>query len=209
MSPNGWMDQELFADWLTNHFLHHAVSARPLLLLLDGHSSHYTLELVKFAAKEDVVIFCLPPHITADSQPLGTSCFGPLKTYWFEICRQHLFSNPGTVITKFQFSRLFAQAWSKGMTIDNIISGFRGIYPFKPNAILDKLTKPKDNLILRDVESKDSSSPEFDSRKDKENTWQQSQQSFETSFTPETIKLYDKRLENGYDVYDANYLAWL
>ena len=65
MSPNGRMDQELFADfadWFTNHFLYHAASARPLLLLLDGHSSHYTLELVKFAAKEDVVIFCLPPH---------------------------------------------------------------------------------------------------------------------------------------------------
>ena len=62
------------------------------------------------------------------------------------------------------------------MTIDNIVSGFRGtgIYPFKPNAILDKLTKPKDNLIPRDVEPKDSSSPEFDSRKDKENTCQQS-----------------------------------
>ena len=46
------MDQELFADGFTNHFLHHAVSARPLLLLVDGHSSHYTLELVKFVAKD-------------------------------------------------------------------------------------------------------------------------------------------------------------
>ena len=90
------------------------------------------------------------------------------------------------------------------MTIDNIVSGFRGtgIYPFEPNAILD-------NLIPRDVEPKDSSSPEFDSRKDKENTCQQFQQSSETSFTPETIKLYEKRLENGYNVYDANYLCFV
>ena len=87
MSPNGWMDQELFCDWFFKHFLTHAVSERPLLLLLDGHSSHYTLDLVKAAAEKDVIIFCLPPHTTADSQPLDTSCVGPLKTYWFEICR--------------------------------------------------------------------------------------------------------------------------
>lgn len=42
MLPNGWMDQELFADWFSNHFLRHAVPARPLLLLLDGHSHHRT-----------------------------------------------------------------------------------------------------------------------------------------------------------------------
>lgn len=52
MSPNGWMDQELFSDWFFKHFLTHAVSERPLLLLLDGHSSHYTLDLVKAAAKK-------------------------------------------------------------------------------------------------------------------------------------------------------------
>ena len=86
MSPNGWMDQELFSDWFFKHFLTHAFSERPLLSLLDGHSSHYTFDLVKAAAEKDVIIFCLPPHTTADSQPLDTSCFGPLKTYWFETC---------------------------------------------------------------------------------------------------------------------------
>ena len=45
------------------------------------------------------------------------------------------------MITKFQFSALFAEAWSRGMTISNITSGFRttGVCPFSPNAILDKL----------------------------------------------------------------------
>ena len=78
MSPNA-------SNWFFKHFLTHAVSERPLLLLLDGHSSRYILKkLVKAATEKDVIIFCLPPHTTADSQPLDTSCFGPLKTYWFE-----------------------------------------------------------------------------------------------------------------------------
>ena len=94
MSDSGWMDQELFTNWFTNHFLQHAVAHRPLLLLLDGHSSHYTLELIKSAAENDVIIFCLPPHTTADSQPLDTCCFGPLKVYWSEVCREFMFRNP-------------------------------------------------------------------------------------------------------------------
>ena len=143
MSDSGWMDGELFSNWFSNHFLHHAVSSRPLLLL-DGHSSHYTLDLVKTAAEHEVVIFCLPPHTTADSQPLDTSCFGPLKTFWSEACRKYLASNPGRVITKFQFSHLFSDAWCKGMSINNIVSGFRntGVCPFNPNAIWDKLPQP-------------------------------------------------------------------
>ena len=116
--------------------------------LMDGWINSYSLcgpsniflcmLFLQAAAEKDVIIFCLPPHTTVDSQPLDTSCFGPLKTYWFETCRQYLFDNPGHVITKFQFSSLFAQAWSKGMTINNIVSGFRsaGIYPFALNIIL-------------------------------------------------------------------------
>ena len=81
MSDSGWMDQELFANWFSSHFLRHAVSSRPLLLILDGHTSHYTLDLVQSALEHGVVLFLLPPHTTADSQPLDISCFGPLTLY--------------------------------------------------------------------------------------------------------------------------------
>ena len=56
----------------------------------------------------------------------------------------------GRVITKYEFCALFAHAWSKAMTINNITSGFQntGIYPFNPQAILSKIssqnTKNKD-----------------------------------------------------------------
>ena len=42
LSDNGWINTELFEAWMSEHFLQHAVSARPLLLLLDGHNI-YTL----------------------------------------------------------------------------------------------------------------------------------------------------------------------
>ena len=52
------------------------------MLILDGHSSHFTLDVAQTAAEHQVVIFRPPPHTMADSQLLDTSCFGPLKTYW-------------------------------------------------------------------------------------------------------------------------------
>ena len=75
MSESGWMDQEIFYNWFSNQFLKHAITCRLLLLMLDRHSSDFMLELVQSAADNDVTIFCLPPHMIADSQHLDISCF--------------------------------------------------------------------------------------------------------------------------------------
>ena len=216
MSDSGWMDQELFASWFSCHFLEHAVSSRPLMLILDGHSSHFTLDLVQSAAEHQVIIFCLPPHTTADSQPLDTSCFGPLKSYWYQACRDYMFANPGRVITKFQFSHLFAQAWSKGMTINNITAGFRntGIYPFNPGAILDKINSG-DDPAHQEPELEPQSESELETTRsptgensDSSNPLEDS--SVQGQFSSESIRLFEERFANGYDIYtDHEYVAWL
>ena len=150
MSEKGWTDQELFRHWLKDHFLKHAVAARRLLLLLDGHSSHYEPQTIELAKENDVIIFCLPPHTTQDSQPLDTTVFGPLKRHWSEVCHEFLQSNPGKVVNKYNFSGLFAQAWLKALTPTNIVSGFRkcGVHPFNRNAIMvldDKRVETSEN----------------------------------------------------------------
>ena len=61
LNSNEWIDSELFHGWLTDHFLKHAVGPRPLLLLLDGHSSHYNPATIRFAKEQEV---CLPTHTT-------------------------------------------------------------------------------------------------------------------------------------------------
>ena len=45
-----FLDTKLFYHWLT-HFLTYAVPARQLLLLLDGHSSHFQPEVLREAKK--------------------------------------------------------------------------------------------------------------------------------------------------------------
>ena len=90
-----------------------------------------------------------------------------------------------------------------------------GIYPFAPNVILDKFQKPKDNSALSDSISEDSSSTEKTNDKDdgvgdSTSTEKTNDKADVTSLTPETLKLYEKRLDNGYNVYtNLNYVAWL
>ena len=66
VSDNGWIDQELFHYWLTDHFLAHAVASRQLLLLLDGHSSHFEPETLRFNCKGSQCcdLLSTTPHYT-------------------------------------------------------------------------------------------------------------------------------------------------
>ena len=104
---NGWVNAEIFDSWFSKHFLTHAPSARPLLLLLDGHSSHFEPRVLRLAAENGVIIFCLPPNTTHLTQPLDKGCFSPLKVYWKEECQVYLSKNPGKVVTRYQFSEIF------------------------------------------------------------------------------------------------------
>mmetsp|Transcript_33747 Transcript_33747/g.46172 ORF Transcript_33747/g.46172 Transcript_33747/m.46172 type:complete len:168 (-) Transcript_33747:415-918(-) len=42
---------------------------KPVILLLDGHSSHLSLEALFTAAKNRIIVLCLPSHTTSVLQP--------------------------------------------------------------------------------------------------------------------------------------------
>ena len=75
MSSNGWIDTDLLTQWFSHHFLAYVPPVCPLLLLLDGHSTHYNPVTIEKAAKEKIVMFCLPPHSSHRTQPLDKGCF--------------------------------------------------------------------------------------------------------------------------------------
>ena len=99
LSKNGWMDSELFQLWFTRHFLVHAPPTRPLLLLMDGHSTHFEPSVICKAAEESVILFCLPPNTTYLSQLLDKGCFGTLKVCWRRECQAYLHRNLGKMMT--------------------------------------------------------------------------------------------------------------
>ena len=91
MQPNGWMTAFLFSAWIT-HFLcivrrRYGISqANRHLLILDGHGSHLTLEVVQKAKSEGLDIITLPSHTSHRLQPLDVTIFKPFKTT-FRACR--------------------------------------------------------------------------------------------------------------------------
>ncbi len=137
VSDNGWVDQGLFYFWLKEHFLSNVVSRRPILLLLDGHSSHFEPNTIQFAKDNDIIIFCLPPHTTHECQPLDCSFFRSLKTHWQQSCHIFYQNNPGKQISKLNFCSVFKPAWHNAIKPSTIIGGFKtaGVFPFNRQAI--------------------------------------------------------------------------
>ena len=179
MSDKGWTDMELFSYWMSDLFIAHIPPAHPIILLLDGYSSHYEPGTISLAAKQGVVILCLPPHTTHVSQPLDVSFFRPLKVYWSEACHGYMQDNPGRVITKYQFSSLFSAAWYKAIKPKNILSGFQkaGICPFNAEAIV----VPSSSIADTDTSSTPGSS----------------NQPEDVTFSREEQELFSTRYENG------------
>ena len=63
---------------MNTHFSQH-VTTRPILLLYDGHTSHYTAQVIAEAKEQGIYLFALPPHTSHFLQPLDKSVFGPFK----------------------------------------------------------------------------------------------------------------------------------
>ena len=197
------MDQKLFDIWFNNHFLRYAPSSRPILLLLDGHSSHYCPDTVRLAAWEKVILFALPPNTTHLSQPLDKGCFGPLKVAWQHVCHQYLAENPGKVITRYQFSALLNKAWMHSMTIANVCTGFRvtGIYPVNREVFsyLDESPLTRESglafIPLYSPASKRTTS----------------QENNELDFSEDEVALFERRYGNKHDIpiNMSRYNLWL
>ena len=64
ISESGWMDSDNFLAWFKKLFLSsvsHLTKEAPVFLFLDGHYSHISIELIKEAQSNNVILLCLPP----------------------------------------------------------------------------------------------------------------------------------------------------
>lgn len=216
LSEKGWIDTELFELWLDHHFLHYAPPAKPLLLLLDGHSSHYQPTVVRKAAANDIILFCLPPHTTHLAQPLDRSIFSPLKTYWSQECQNYLARNPGKVISRNSFSQIFSKAWFRGMTPENVTAGFRatGVFPLNHNAIhipgqeseCDTPIQAGKSITYLPLYSP-APPPKYSSLASLSTD---AEEDSSETFSPGELKKFKRRFEEGFDVTgDDHYNKWL
>jgi len=84
---SGWMCQSEFTQFI-RHFVMHVKPTpdSPVLLLLDNHASHLSIEALDLAVKNGVHILSFPPHCSHRLQPLDVSVFAPVKAYYKSQC---------------------------------------------------------------------------------------------------------------------------
>jgi len=133
-AKSGWINEELFADWFDHFIATVQPKSRPapVLLLLDGHSSHKNLAVVKKARNNNVEIIIFPSHCTHMLQPCDVSVFKSLKWHYDDRAANWLLNHPGRAINEETMVQLFADAYGKAASVANAVSGFAksGIHPF-------------------------------------------------------------------------------
>ena len=147
---SGFVDSELFAKWFTKIFVPHArpTPENSVLLLVDGHSSHCSPEIIKLAQENNVVLLALAPHTTHLCQPLDVAVYKSFKVHLSKLVKLGQAIRGDLWISKSNVSRFLKQPFEASMSLQNIKAGFRkcGIFPFNPNAI-DKTQLFRNKLI--------------------------------------------------------------
>jgi hypothetical protein len=110
---------------------------------MDGHCSHYTLDVLRYAQDNNIIILGYPPHCTHVLQGLDVVCFAKMKSEFHK--EIHVFEDLHmTNVSKKDFAGVFGRAYLRAFTLETIKAAFAatGLYPFNPDAITEKQMKP-------------------------------------------------------------------
>lgn len=82
-SKSGWISNKTFLVWFKRFVEFSNLSKeKPILLLLEKHSSHTKyIELINTTRENHMILLCFSPHTTHCIQPLDVSLMAALSTY--------------------------------------------------------------------------------------------------------------------------------
>jgi hypothetical protein len=142
-SNSGWTSDSHAYKWLSTVFEPSTRPADPTLhrlLIMDGHGSHITANVIAFCMEHAIDLLILPPHTSHVLQPLDVGVFAPLK--------RALASETDVVarldygrIQRVEWTEMYIRAREKALTSANIASGWKatGLEPLSPIHVLEKL----------------------------------------------------------------------
>jgi hypothetical protein len=147
MQDKAWVTGYIFFKWL-DHFLRHLhlrggiSQTNRHLLILDGHGSHVTLDVIKKAREHGLDLLTLPSHTSHALQPLDVSIFKPFKTAFKVYRDMWVTNNKGMRTRKTTLAQWISKSLKAALTPQNIQSGFRatGIWPYDNKKMGSKMT---------------------------------------------------------------------
>ena len=145
-SDRGWTDGNIGRNWLEQIFdpeTKEKARGKPRVLLLDGHSSHYTLAFIDYARANNIILLGYPAHCTHALQGLDVVCFAKMKEAW----KQEIVTfedEKMRKVSKSEFTFLWSHAYQSAFTPDTISAAFRatGVHPFSHETITEAQMKP-------------------------------------------------------------------
>ena len=145
-SENGWTDGGIGRNWLEHVFdaeTAEKAGGKPRVLIVDGHSSHYTAEFIQYARENNIIVLGYPPHCTHTLQGLDVVCFAKMKDKW----KKEITAHEETTLKpvgKSDFLGVFGCAYNAAFTPDTVKAAFKvtGVVPFNRDAISEDQMKP-------------------------------------------------------------------
>ena len=142
MQPEAWMTQFLFSNWIT-HFVNCSSTRggisreRRHLLIVDGHNSHVTLDVVIKAMDVGLDLLTLPSYMTHRLHPLDVSIFAPFKKYFKRYMDAWVMKNRSKGACKEILAMWVSLGLQRALTQSNKEARFRGtsIWPLNPRMV--------------------------------------------------------------------------
>lgn len=162
-TKNGWSNAEVFLQVLHSVVNHvgsedpewkqsNPSERKPLLILVDGHSSHISLDILDFCEEQNVIMVASPAHCTHIVQILDShQLLGAFQTVLrSEVQEMSARNQP---VTNKNFGIPFTRAWNRVFTSERITNVFRdyGIHPFNPRALITG--KLQQHTVLQTVDT--------------------------------------------------------
>ncbi|EGZ05374.1 hypothetical protein PHYSODRAFT_261985 [Phytophthora sojae] len=133
-SSSGFMNGFLFLEW--QRFFSASVPKdvqRPLLLILDGCSSHYSVEIILEAARVGVLLLLLPSNATHLLQPLDVAVFSSFKAKLRRLTEIYVGETGRNSVDKEEAIRMASAAWVGCKMGETVQAGFAGCVLFPPS----------------------------------------------------------------------------
>ena len=178
MSKKGWMDNHLFAQWM-DYFLNSLTTrgdfspSQRHLLILDGHKSHISLQVLQKARTHGLDMISLPSHTIHALQPLDVACFAPFKKAFRTYRDMWMYQGVGDKVKKEHLAQWTSLALKKALTAQNIKARFQGcgIWPLNFEAMKSKMGPSKgfhkhtsnesqDDIFIQEIWEEDLPTPQ-------------------------------------------------
>ncbi|KAH9105322.1 hypothetical protein LEN26_003173 [Aphanomyces euteiches] len=116
---------------------------RPILLVFDGLSSHYSEDIVSLCNDLDIILMCLPANATHLFQPLDICVFSSFKNaIRRDVYEETINDESGDMysISKEVALKIASSAWIEKVQSSNMISGFKtaGIWPLSYDRMMER-----------------------------------------------------------------------